>query len=54
MVEEETRRFRPTKNYLEHLPALKLNAFEVLRMISSNIFTQYYRDSIVNNFSRLI
>ncbi|XP_065215991.1 pre-mRNA-splicing factor SPF27 [Planococcus citri] len=28
MVEEETRRFRPTKNYLEHLPALKLNAFE--------------------------
>ncbi|XKL68864.1 hypothetical protein PGB90_006633 [Kerria lacca] len=28
MVEEETRRFRPTKNYLEHLPPLKLNAFE--------------------------
>ncbi|XP_054258130.1 pre-mRNA-splicing factor SPF27 [Macrosteles quadrilineatus] len=28
MVEEETRRYRPTKNYLEHLPALSLNAFE--------------------------
>ena len=28
MVEEETRRFRPTKNYLEHLPPLKLGAFE--------------------------
>lgn len=33
MVEEETRRFRPTKNYLEHLPALKLNAFEVFFVI---------------------
>uniref|UniRef100_A0A1B6FQK1 Pre-mRNA-splicing factor SPF27 n=1 Tax=Cuerna arida TaxID=1464854 RepID=A0A1B6FQK1_9HEMI len=28
MVEEETRRYRPTKNYLEHLPPLNLNAFE--------------------------
>ncbi|XP_043480979.1 pre-mRNA-splicing factor SPF27 [Leptopilina heterotoma] len=28
MVEEETRRYRPTKNYLEHLPALNMNAFE--------------------------
>ncbi|XP_003748641.1 pre-mRNA-splicing factor SPF27 [Galendromus occidentalis] len=28
MVEEETRRYRPTKNYLEHLPALKLHEFE--------------------------
>ncbi|XP_015590455.1 pre-mRNA-splicing factor SPF27 [Cephus cinctus] len=28
MVEEETRRYRPTKNYLEHLPALNINAFE--------------------------
>lgn len=28
MVEEETRRYRPTKNYLEHLPPLNLHAFE--------------------------
>ncbi|KAL2726615.1 pre-mRNA-splicing factor SPF27 [Vespula squamosa] len=28
MVEEETRRYRPTKNYLEHLPSLNINAFE--------------------------
>ena len=29
MVEEETRRYRPTKNYLEtKLPALNINAFE--------------------------
>ena len=28
MVEEETRRYRPTKNYLEHLPALDLTSFE--------------------------
>lgn len=28
MVEEETRRYRPTKNYLEHLPSLNTAAFE--------------------------
>ncbi|XP_029155646.1 pre-mRNA-splicing factor SPF27 [Nylanderia fulva] len=28
MVEEETRRYRPTKNYLEHLPPLNITAFE--------------------------
>nr|CAD7261732.1 unnamed protein product [Timema shepardi]CAD7572361.1 unnamed protein product [Timema californicum] len=28
MVEEETRRYRPTKNYLEHIPPLNLSAFE--------------------------
>ncbi|KFM61881.1 Pre-mRNA-splicing factor SPF27, partial [Stegodyphus mimosarum] len=28
MVEEETRRYRPTKNYLEHLSSLNLHAFE--------------------------
>ncbi|UYV68701.1 BCAS2 [Cordylochernes scorpioides] len=28
MVEEETRRLRPTKNYLEHLPPLNMHAFE--------------------------
>jgi len=28
MVEEETRRYRPTKNYLDHLPALNLNSYE--------------------------
>uniref|UniRef100_A0A1B6DPE7 Pre-mRNA-splicing factor SPF27 n=1 Tax=Clastoptera arizonana TaxID=38151 RepID=A0A1B6DPE7_9HEMI len=28
MVDEETRRYRPTKNYLEHLPPLNLTAFE--------------------------
>jgi hypothetical protein len=29
LVDEETRRYRPTKNYLEHLPPLELSAFEV-------------------------
>ncbi|XP_023028949.1 BCAS2 pre-mRNA processing factor [Leptinotarsa decemlineata] len=28
MVEEECRRYRPTKNYLEHLPPLNVSAFE--------------------------
>merc|ERR1712098_490986 len=28
MVEEETRRYRPTRNYLEHLPSLNLTSFE--------------------------
>ena len=28
MVEEETRRYRPTRNYLDHLPALNLASFE--------------------------
>ncbi|XP_058789783.1 pre-mRNA-splicing factor SPF27 isoform X2 [Phymastichus coffea] len=28
MVEEETRRYRPTKNYLENLPAFQINIFE--------------------------
>ncbi|XP_023330381.1 pre-mRNA-splicing factor SPF27 [Eurytemora carolleeae] len=32
MVEDETRRYRPTKNYLEHLPALNLGSFETSLM----------------------
>ncbi|XP_031639078.1 pre-mRNA-splicing factor SPF27 [Contarinia nasturtii] len=28
MVEEETRRYRPTKNYLEHLPPINTTSFE--------------------------
>jgi hypothetical protein len=32
MVDEETRRYRPTKNYLEHLPPLNLSAFEVSKI----------------------
>jgi len=28
MVEEETRRYRPTKNYLEHLQSLNISTFE--------------------------
>ncbi|KAI9555530.1 Pre-mR-splicing factor SPF27 [Daphnia sinensis] len=28
LVDEETRRYRPTKNYLEHLPPLELSSFE--------------------------
>lgn len=28
MVEEECRRYRPTKNYLEHIPPLNISAFE--------------------------
>jgi len=30
MVEDEKRRYRPSKNYLEHLPALNISAFEVI------------------------
>lgn len=37
MVEEETRRYRPTKNYLEHLPPLNLSAFEVRKLLYSDI-----------------
>lgn len=32
MVEEETRRYRPTKNYLDHLPAMNLAGFETSMM----------------------
>ena len=28
LVEEETRRYRPTKNYLDHLPSLNISSFE--------------------------
>lgn len=53
MVEEETRRYRPTKNYLEHLPPLNLAAFEVrcmLNIILKTIFVltplhHYYSSS---------
>lgn len=30
MVEDEKRRYRPSKNYLEHLPQLNITAFEVI------------------------
>jgi len=30
MVEDEKRRYRPSKNYLEHLPPLNISAFEVI------------------------
>lgn len=29
MVEDEKRRYRPSKNYLEHLPPLNVTSFEV-------------------------
>lgn len=29
MVEDEKRRYRPAKNYLEHLPPLNVTSFEV-------------------------
>lgn len=32
MVDEECRRYRPTKNYLEHLPTLNMTAFETALM----------------------
>eukprot|EP00794_Sanderia_malayensis_P014902 gene14902-16446_t len=32
LIEEETRRYRPTKNYLEYLPESNLNAFETVMM----------------------
>lgn len=34
MVEEECRRYRPTKNYLEHLPPLNMTAFETDLMVN--------------------
>jgi hypothetical protein len=37
MVDEETRRYRPTKNYLEHLPPLNLSAFEVSKIYNEAI-----------------
>lgn len=33
MVEDECRRYRPTKNYLEYLPALNMTAFETPLML---------------------
>ncbi|KAJ8929912.1 hypothetical protein NQ314_017357 [Rhamnusium bicolor] len=33
MVEEECRRYRPTKNYLEHLPPLNVSSFKLLLCI---------------------
>jgi hypothetical protein len=43
MVEEETRRYRPTKNYLEHLPPLNLTAFEVMYQVTRFVlFTVVY------------
>lgn len=29
MIEDECKRYKPTKNYLEHLPPLRLHDFEV-------------------------
>ena len=29
MVEDEKKRYRPTKNYLEHLPPVNITTFEV-------------------------
>lgn len=34
MVEEECRRYRPTKNYLEHLPIVNTTAFETELMLN--------------------
>lgn len=34
MVEDEKRRYRPSKNYLEHLPPLNISAFEASFCIS--------------------
>lgn len=34
MVEEECRRYRPTKNYLEHLPPINMIAFETELMVN--------------------
>ena len=43
LVDEETRRYRPTKNYLEHLPPLELSAFEVIYLWQSiKFFIQCY------------
>ena len=33
LVEEETRRYRPTKNYLDHLPTPNMQAYEVSVML---------------------
>lgn len=29
MIDDEKKRYRPTRNYLEHLPPLELHKFEV-------------------------
>lgn len=40
MVEDEKRRYRPSKNYLEHLPPLNNTAFEVNQTYLQLIYLQ--------------
>ncbi len=46
LVEEETRRYRPTKNYLDYLPAPNYSSFETEMMKS-----EFERLQVVYNFS---
>lgn len=49
MVEEECRRYRPTKNYLEHLPPLNISSFETQMM--RNEFERIQSRTPLENFS---
>ncbi|XP_044751428.1 pre-mRNA-splicing factor SPF27 [Coccinella septempunctata] len=49
MVEEECRRYRPTKNYLEHLPPLNISSFETQMM--RNEFERLQNRSPMEHFS---
>lgn len=45
MVEDEKRRYRPSKNYLEHLPPLNITSFEVSnRFINSVLTSRIYSE----------
>ncbi len=46
LVEEETRRYRPTKNYLDYLPAPNYSSFETEMMKS-----EFERLQVVYNIS---
>ncbi|XP_062962255.1 pre-mRNA-splicing factor SPF27 isoform X1 [Cynocephalus volans] len=55
LVEEETRRYRPTKNYLSYLTAPDYSAFEYLRPQFSTLALLYNQltDIMRNEFERL-
>jgi len=55
MVEEETRRYKPTKNYLENLSQLNLSLFEVfLTFLFINQFIDLFIYLFIHSFIRLI
>jgi len=44
MVEDEKRRYRPSKNYLEHLPPLNISAFEVIILYFKIDYLLFYSE----------